>query len=93
MGKHKQVSCKFCFKPMRSDNVTRHMKLHLKYTPNGDDICKDVVLEVIDNVVENRSDVKRKYDEDDVQETPTIKRKCYEVVEINVKILEQTMIE
>ena len=65
---------------MRSDTVTRHMKIHLKNIPNGDDICKDIVLEVIDNVVENRSDVKRKYDEDDVQETPAIKRKFHEAV-------------
>ena len=65
---------------MRSDHVTRHMKIHLKYTPNRDDICKDIVFEVIDNVVENRSDVKRKFDEDVVQETFELKRNCYEAV-------------
>ena len=83
MGKHKEVSCKICFKPMRSDHATRHMKIHLKYTPKGDDVCKDIVLELIDNVVENRSDVKRKFDEEDVQETPAIKRKyerCLEFI-------------
>ena len=86
MGKHKEVSCKICFKPMRSDHATRHMKIHLKYTPKGDDVCKDIVLEFIDNVVENRSDVKIKYD---VQETPDKKRKCYEAVEIDAKTLEK----
>ena len=57
--------------------------------------CKDIVLEseLVDNIVEQKSDVEIKYDEDDVQETPTLKRKCYEAVEINVKILEETMIE
>ena len=53
---------------MRTDHVTRHMKLHLKFTPKGDDICKDIVLDLVDRVLEeNRSDVKRKYDEDDMQ--------------------------
>ena len=33
MEKHKQLSCKICFRPMRSDHVNRHMKIHLKYTP------------------------------------------------------------
>ena len=74
MGKHKEVSCKICFKPMRSDTVTRHMKIHLKYTPEGDDICKNIVLDLVDRVLEeNRSDVEIEYDEDDVQETPAIK--------------------
>ena len=43
---------------MRSDNVTKHMKIHLKCTSKGDDICKEIVLKLIDNVVEQRSDVK-----------------------------------
>ena len=38
MGRNKQVSCKICFKSMRSDTVTRHMKIHLKNIPNRDDI-------------------------------------------------------
>ena len=81
MGRNQQVSCKICFKSMRSDNVTKHMKIHLKYTPEGDDLCKDIVLELVDNVVEQRSGFKRKYDEDDVQQTPEIKRNCHEAVE------------
>ena len=28
MGKHKQVLCNVCYKEMRSDNLTRHMKVH-----------------------------------------------------------------
>ena len=78
MGKHKEVSCKICFKPMRSNNVTRHMKIHLKYTP------EDIVLEMVDNVVEQRSGFKRKCNEDDVQETFEIKRNCHEAVEIDL---------
>ena len=92
MGKHKEVSCKICFKPMRSDNVTKHMKIHLKYTPKGDDLCKDIVLELVDNVVEQRSGFKRKYDEDDMQQTPEIKRNCHEAVEIDDEALRNIMI-
>ena len=51
-------------------------------------ICKDIVLEMIDNVVKNRSDVKIKYDEDDdLQETPEMKRKYYEAFEIDEEAL------
>ena len=59
------------------------MKIHLKYTPKGDDICKDIVLELVDNVVEQRAGVEIKCNEDDVQETVEIKRKCPEAVEID----------
>ena len=30
MGNNKQISCKICFHVMRSDNIDRHMKQHLK---------------------------------------------------------------
>ena len=30
MGKHKQVMCKVCYRVMRSDVLTRHMKQHEK---------------------------------------------------------------
>ena len=30
MGKHKQVSCKICYRTMRSDYLKRHMKQHEK---------------------------------------------------------------
>ena len=66
------------------------MKIHLKYTPKGDDICKDIVLDLVDRVLEeNRSDVEIEYDEDDVQETPAIKRKCYEIEALRKKLIEQ----
>ena len=29
MGRNKQASCNICFKVMRSDNLKRHMKLHM----------------------------------------------------------------
>ena len=30
MAKNKKVSCKVCYREMRSDNITRHMKQHSK---------------------------------------------------------------
>ena len=30
MGKNKQVSCKICYKTVRSDNLKRHLKVLLK---------------------------------------------------------------
>ena len=75
MGKHKEVSCKICFKPMRSDNVTRHMKIHLKYTPKGVLENEEIQFKLVNNVVEEkRSDV-------------TIK--CHEAGEIDAKTLER----
>ena len=64
----------------------------MKYTPKGDDICKEIVLELIDNVVENRSDVKIKCNEDGVQETFEMKRKSHEAVEIDDEALRNIMI-
>ena len=30
MGRNKQVSCRICLRLMRSDNLKRHMKVHVK---------------------------------------------------------------
>ena len=93
MGKNKQVSCKTCFKPMRSNNVTRHMKIHLKYTTEeeSENICKEILLDLVDKVLEeNRSDVKLKYGEhDDAYFEPEIKRKYHEAGEKDAKSLER----
>ena len=61
--------------------------LNLKYTLKGDDICKEIVLKLIDNVVEQRSGIERKYVEDDIQETFEMKRNCHEAVEIDNEAL------
>ena len=75
MGKNKQVSCKTCFKPMRSNNVTRHMEIHLKYTPKRVLENEEIQFKLVNNVVEEkRSDV-------------TIK--CHEAGEIDANILER----
>ena len=97
MGRNKQVSCKICYKPMRSDNVTKHMKIHLKYTAEegSDTICKDIVLDLVDKVLEeNRSDINIKCSEHgDAYLEPQIKRKYHEAGEIDAKTLEKKMVE
>ena len=56
MGKHKQAACQICFNFMRSDHLKDHMKVHQKYshtnkTPqSAEDICRDLVLEIVDKV-------------------------------------------
>ena len=56
MGRNKQVSCKICFKPVRSDHLKRHMKVHVIYTypedqnENIEEICQDIVVEIVDEV-------------------------------------------
>ena len=62
---------------MRSDNLSRHMKIHRKYTLEEvpeNDICKEIILNQVDKVLYgNRSDVQIKYDEENVHETLGIK--------------------
>ena len=57
MGKNKQVACQICFKPIRSDTLKRHMKVHEKYEFNikfqtNEEICKDLVTSLVDNGLE-----------------------------------------
>ena len=68
MGKNKQVACQICFNFMRSDHVKGHMKVHQKYSPTNEtlqsakDICRDLVLEIVEKVVapvEDTSGIKR----------------------------------
>ena len=63
MNRNKQVQCKDCFKTMRSDNLRRHIKVHvqvkddqnhmeLDYTNTGDEnessaIYRDLVNELV----------------------------------------------
>ena len=92
MGRNQQVSCKICFKSMRSDTITRHVKIHLKYTPKEG---SENILDLVDKVLEEtRSDVKLKYGEhDDAYFEPEIKRKYHEAGEIDAKTLEIKMVE
>ena len=72
MGKHKEVSCKVCFKSMRSDHVSRHMKIHIIHTlENNEQMCHELLDEMLNKVLEPEEQsftTKRKYDEEhDIQ--------------------------
>ena len=64
MGKNKQVNCKVCYREMRSDNVKRHMKLHLKLQPvttGNEEMCRELLLELVDQIVDPvQEDTERK---------------------------------
>ena len=74
MGKHKQATCKFCFRVMRSDHLKQHIKVHLKYQPkSNEELCRELVLEIADKVVDSqptkdvnlvRTGTKRKFKEE-----------------------------
>ena len=70
MGKNKKVTCKVCYKEMRSDVLTRHMKQHPSALQTTEEICKDVVLEQVDKVVDMQSApwTKRKFEDNDSNE-------------------------
>ena len=63
MGKHKQVTCKICYKEMRSDILQRHIKVHLKYQPaikSNEEMCRELVLEIVDeSTTQEQSKTKR----------------------------------
>ena len=76
MGKHKEVSCKICFKTMRSNNLKSHMKVHIKFSPcedqneNNEQICQDIVMEIEDEVfTQEGSATERNYGEHDSKGT------------------------
>ena len=80
MGKNKQVSCKICFKSMRSDHLNLHMKVHITYTSpevqseNSEEICKDIVNDIVDKMfMQENSTLEITHEEQHDQ--PTLKRK------------------
>ena len=101
MGKHKEVSCKVCFKSMRSDNASRHMKIHIIHTnENNALMCRELLDEMLDKVVEHEQPTrKRKLDGDITEDNhPTSKRKCGDNMiddddEVLEKMLEEQTVE
>ena len=86
MGKNKETSCKVCFKPMRSNNIIRHMKRHIIHTlENNALMSRELLDEMLNKVVEpeDHPTTKRKFDgEHDTQDNqPSIKRKFNETDE------------
>ena len=90
-GKHKEVSCKICYKTMRSDAVKRHMKVHEKANKQ---ICGEVLDGTLDKMfVQAESTTERKLDDgehDAANFHPSKKRKFNE---IDVDELRKTLIE
>ena len=93
MGKNKQVACQICFNFMRSDNVKGHMKVHQKYSPtnktpqSAKDICRDLVLEIVEKVVapvEETSGIKRKHEEVEWEAQTTIDEKALEISALKI---------
>ena len=80
MGKNKEVSCNVCFKPMRSDVMKRHMKIHIIHTlENNVKMCRQLLNEMLNEVLEpQESTTKRKHEDNESQAQPNIKRKCVE---------------
>ena len=87
MGKHKQAACQICFNFMRSDHLKDHMKVHQKYsstnkTPQSEeDICRDLVLEIVDKIVktkEESSGIKRKLEEVEYEAQTTFDEEALE---------------
>ena len=76
-GKHKEVSCKICYKTMRSDAVKRHMKVHEKANKQ---ICGEVLDGILDKMfVQEESTTEIKHDDAnkvvELEDHPTTKRK------------------
>merc|ERR1711888_163079 len=92
-----QVCCNICYKNMRSNNIIRHMKIHIIHTlENNDLMCRELLDEMLNKVVEpeDHPTSKRKFDggqytQDD---QPSIKRQCGENM-IDVDELRKTLIE
>ena len=47
MGNHKKVSCRKCFRVMRSDNLKTHMKQHVKEMFEKESICSTSITSSI----------------------------------------------
>ena len=69
MTRNRKVSCKVCYKEMRSDHLIRHMKHHSSALSTAQ-ICKDLVLEQVDKVVDMQSApwTKREFEDNDSDE-------------------------
>jgi hypothetical protein len=84
MGKNKQVECRICFKPMRSDVVKRHMKIHVKYNQpekygvklqSNEDMCTEPGL--VDSVLDKDTITCRNAD---LSEKPDGSIRAYDVI-------------
>ena len=66
MTGNKKVSWRVCYREMISD-ITRHMKQHSSVQQTTDEMCKDILLDRSDKVVDMQSapTTKRKFEDND----------------------------
>ena len=80
--KHKEVSCKICYKTMRSDSVKRHMKVHEK--PN-----KQICGEVLDMQEESTTEIKHNVGEHDAANCQPSKKRKFNEIEVSTHVSEE----
>ena len=70
MTGNKKIMCMVCCREMRSDILARHMKQHSSTLQSIAQICKDIVLELVDKVLDmqSASTTKRKFEDNDSDE-------------------------
>ena len=88
-GKHKEVSCKICYKTMRSDAVKRHMKVHEKANKQ---ICGEVLDGILDKMfVQEESTTERKHDdgEHDAANCQPSKKRKFNEIEVSTHVSEE----
>ena len=69
MGKNKQVLCKVCYKSMRSNNLTRHMKQHSK----RDESNPLTNISVTNNVYKSTASTQRSEEENQIKDENNLK--------------------
>ena len=97
MGRNKQATCKICYKEMRSNNLCRHMKVHLKIQPenkSNEEMCK----ELVDSTQESAVDTpplqrKRKIEESVNRDVKHVKRVKFDSNKLEKAALEKDALE
>ena len=94
-GKHKEGSCKICYKTMRSADLKRHMKVHEKLNKQICDEDLDGTLDKMFAQAESTTEIKLDEGEHDAANCqPTKKRKFIEIDDKALeKILEEQTVE
>jgi len=88
-GKHKEVSCKICYKTMRSDAVKRHMKVHEKANKQ---ICGEVLDGILDKMFaqeESTTEIKHNVGEHDAANCQPSKKRKFNEIEVSTHVSEE----
>merc|ERR1712082_87179 len=88
-GKHKEVSCKICYKTMRSDAVKRHMKVNEKANKQ---ICGEVLDGILDKMFvqeESTTEIKHNVGEHDAANCQPSKKRKFNEIEVSTHVSEE----